>query len=121
MHRIRGDPKLSQPRDYDHMAFLVVLASTKYRVGQVVVDLVWVDIGFGHSNTFPILLWQLEFGRKGCGTWQVPRPRAQPCRLSVVKRWRKYKARDSRRRRKSAARSSPRLALSFSSTVSQSA
>ena len=46
-----------------------------YRVGQVVavVHLCWVDINFGHSTTFLILLGQLEVWQNGlwcrAGIW----------------------------------------------------
>ena len=45
--------------------------STKpyYRVGQVVVDLGWVDIDFGHSTTCPILIGQLEVWQNGLWSW----------------------------------------------------
>ena len=40
-----------------------------YRVGQVVVDLGWVDIDLEHSTTCPILLGQLEVAQNGFWGW----------------------------------------------------
>ena len=42
-----------------------VIENLLYRVGQVVVDLGWVDIDFGHFATCPILLGQLEVWQNG--------------------------------------------------------
>ena len=39
-----------------------------YRLGQVVVDLGWIDISFGHSTTCSILLGQLEVWQNGLWT-----------------------------------------------------
>ena len=40
-----------------------------YRVGQVVVNLGWVDINFGYSTTCLILLGQLEVWQNGLWIW----------------------------------------------------
>ena len=40
-----------------------------YRVGQVVEDLGWVDIDFGHSAPCPVLLGQLEVWQNGLWSW----------------------------------------------------
>ena len=41
----------------------------KCKVWQVVADLSWVDLYFGHSTTCPILLGQVEVWQNGLWSW----------------------------------------------------
>ena len=44
----------------------VINVTSFYGVGQLVVDINWIDIDFGHSTTCSsILIWQLEFWQTG--------------------------------------------------------